>query len=296
MKRFFGLSGVSFWGMPTFRAPSSAAPTAILVPLALLFLGSPAWSQEDPWATPDNPNPTAAPVQKAAPWTPPPGTVEEGTASYYADKYQGRLTASGVPFDQKKFTAAHKRLAFGTRVLVANAANGKSVEVVINDRGPFITGRIIDLTKAAALEIGLTEIGIAPVTMTVLAADSAAEAGPNGLTAQTSASETSVQSGGAADPQNPLIAPIPLPGLQQGPEVFFQAGSYRSLLNAQALIKKLRDLGLAPRLRRENEIHRVFVAASAREEEKVLSLLKKAGVGEPQRRSTPPEGIEEEVP
>lgn len=73
--------------------------------------------------------------------------------SYYADKFHGRKTASGQIFDNKKFTAAHKKLPFGTRLKVTNEANGKSVEVVVNDRGPFTKGRELDLSKAAFLEI-----------------------------------------------------------------------------------------------------------------------------------------------
>lgn len=73
--------------------------------------------------------------------------------SYYADKFHGRKTASGQIFDNKKFTAAHKKFPFGTRLKVTNEANGKSVEVIVNDRGPFTKGRELDLSKAAFLEI-----------------------------------------------------------------------------------------------------------------------------------------------
>lgn len=73
--------------------------------------------------------------------------------SYYADKFHGRKTASGQVFDNKKRTAAHRTLPFGTRLKVTNEANGKSVEVVVNDRGPFAKGRELDLSKAAFLEI-----------------------------------------------------------------------------------------------------------------------------------------------
>lgn len=73
--------------------------------------------------------------------------------SYYADKFHGRKTASGQVFDNKKFTAAHKKFPFGTRLKVTNEANGKSVEVTVNDRGPFTKGRELDLSKTAFLEI-----------------------------------------------------------------------------------------------------------------------------------------------
>ncbi len=74
-------------------------------------------------------------------------------ASYYADKFTGRKTASGEIFDNKKYTAAHKKLPFGTKVRVTNEANGKSTMVVINDRGPFSKGREIDLSKRAFRDI-----------------------------------------------------------------------------------------------------------------------------------------------
>ena len=74
-------------------------------------------------------------------------------ASYYADKFNGKKTASGEKFHNNKYTAAHKKLAFGTKVKVTNIANDKSVIVEINDRGPFTPGREIDLTKKAFMEI-----------------------------------------------------------------------------------------------------------------------------------------------
>lgn len=88
-----------------------------------------------------------------------------GMASYY---WQGQMTASGVRFNPNAMTAAHKTLPFGTKVLVTNKRNGKSVVVTINDRGPFIKGRIIDLSKAAAAKIGMLGSGVAPVTVTKL--------------------------------------------------------------------------------------------------------------------------------
>lgn len=77
----------------------------------------------------------------------------KGVASYYHDKFNGRKTASGAHFDNSKYTAAHRELAFGTKVKVTNLANDKSVVVTINDRGPFSRGREIDLTKKAFMEI-----------------------------------------------------------------------------------------------------------------------------------------------
>jgi len=88
-----------------------------------------------------------------------------GKASFYADKFNGRKTASGETFRNSKLTAAHKTLPFDTKVKVINKNNGKSVKVRINDRGPFVAGRIIDLSKKAAKKIDLDKAGVAEVEL-----------------------------------------------------------------------------------------------------------------------------------
>ena len=89
--------------------------------------------------------------------------TENGKASYYADKFQGRRTASGEIFRQRRMTAAHKTLPFGTKVRVTNLSNGRSIKVRINDRGPFVAGRIIDLSKKAARRLGMLNDGVVSV-------------------------------------------------------------------------------------------------------------------------------------
>lgn len=103
-----------------------------------------------------------------APVAPRPGEVEVGIASWYGHPYHGRRAASGEIYDMEQLTAAHRTLAFGTLVRVRNLSNGKAVEVRINDRGPFIDGRIIDLSRAAARAIDLIRPGTAPVRLEVL--------------------------------------------------------------------------------------------------------------------------------
>ncbi len=95
------------------------------------------------------------PIEQAPAATP----LGTGVASYYGRRFHGRLTASGTRFDMHAMTAAHKTLPFGTQVRVTNPGNGKSVVVTINDRGPFTPGRAIDLSRAAASEIGLIRRG-----------------------------------------------------------------------------------------------------------------------------------------
>ena len=91
--------------------------------------------------------------------------IQTGKASYYAGKFIGRKTANGEIFVKNKRTAASKTLPFGTKVKVTNLTNGKSVKVRINDRGPFVAGRDIDLSWLAAKKIGMLDQGVAPVQL-----------------------------------------------------------------------------------------------------------------------------------
>lgn len=94
--------------------------------------------------------------------------AQHGVASYYSDRFQGRTTASGEPFDQQALTAAHPSLPFGTKVRVIRQDTGSAVEVLINDRGPYAKGRIIDLSKRAARKLGMLHRGTAPVLVTLV--------------------------------------------------------------------------------------------------------------------------------
>ena len=85
---------------------------------------------------------------------------ERGRVSMYGRKFAGRKTASGEPFDPAGLTMAHRTLPFGTRVRVTNLENQRSVEVVVNDRGPFVSGRIADLSEAAARRLGMISDGV----------------------------------------------------------------------------------------------------------------------------------------
>ncbi len=102
---------------------------------------------------------------EAAQKTSKPFLLAEGKASYYANQFHGRKTANGETFNMHELTAAHPSLPFGTWVRVTNLRNGKDVIVRINDRGPFIKGRIIDLSKDAAKEIGLMNSGTVKVKL-----------------------------------------------------------------------------------------------------------------------------------
>lgn len=94
--------------------------------------------------------------------------IGSGVASYYADKFNGRRTASGESFSNGAMTAAHRSLPFGSKVRVTNPANGRSVVVRINDRGPFHGGRVIDLSKSAASTLGLIQRGSGRVELSLV--------------------------------------------------------------------------------------------------------------------------------
>lgn len=107
--------------------------------------------------------------------TRPPGTgrvasgyTEEGLASWYGEPYHGRPTASGATYDMHAMTAAHRTLPFGTWITVTNLENGRRAQVMINDRGPFVPGRILDLSRAAATKLGMLEKGLARVRLEVV--------------------------------------------------------------------------------------------------------------------------------
>jgi rare lipoprotein A len=116
------------------------------------------------------PTPAAEPVEEG--WT------EKGIASWYGEPYHGRRTASGEIYDMHELTAAHKTLAFGSVVKVTRRDTGADVKVRVNDRGPFIEGRIIDLSFAAAKKIDLDRDGVAPVKIKVVGREPAPERRP----------------------------------------------------------------------------------------------------------------------
>lgn len=99
---------------------------------------------------------------------PTPGHPQSGVASWYGPGFHGQPTSSGTIYDQNALTAAHQKLPLGTRARVTNLDNGKTVDVLVNDRGPFAKGRIIDLSYAAAREIGMIGPGTARVRVDVI--------------------------------------------------------------------------------------------------------------------------------
>ena len=121
--------------------------------------------------------PAAAPVQRPRPSTQrvQSGGVQYGLASWYGRHWRGRKTESGAFFDNRALTAAHRTLPLGSKVQVTNLKTGRSVVVKITDRGPHVRRRVIDLSRAAAIRLGFTHRGIAPVKVQLVKNQGAAD-------------------------------------------------------------------------------------------------------------------------
>ncbi len=96
------------------------------------------------------------------------GGSQVGLASWYGEYHHGQPTASGETFDMRQLTAAHRTLPLGTRLRVTNLANGRAVRVRVNDRGPYVGGRVLDLSHGAARALGMVERGVVPVQLDVI--------------------------------------------------------------------------------------------------------------------------------
>jgi len=142
------------------------------------------------------------------------GSTTEGYASWYGAQFNGRKTASGEVYDMNDFTAAHRNAPFGTRVVVTNLDNQRTTTVRINDRGPFVKGRILDVSKSAAKELGMMETGTARVRLRFLPP-----------------SERAVQ--------NPNPSPSRTPFAEAPSSFYVQVASFRAFANAQNLKETL---------------------------------------------------------
>ena len=168
----FGAMGAGQAQQSPDQVPMQAAST--LAPDAPQFTPSAEAQFEEVFARYAEPEAVAIPdhavdITTIEPATPPAAqSLGTGIASYYGARFHGRRTANGETFDMHAMTAAHRTLPFGSRVRVTNPSNGASVVVRINDRGPFIGGRTIDLSRAAATEIGLIQRGHGNVELELL--------------------------------------------------------------------------------------------------------------------------------
>jgi len=180
--------------------------------------------------------------------------VERGLASWYGSDFAGLPTASGEIFEPSRVSAAHRALPLGTVVDVTNEKNGRTVRVRVNDRGPFIAGRIVDLSKAAAEEIDSVADGVVPVTLTVVSLGSGRRTAPPRTGTGTEAVVTSwaVQAGAFASQEKAarlkerLAERYPRPWLEPFDGLTrVKFGPYASREEADSARATLADLGLA---------------------------------------------------
>jgi len=207
-----------------------------------------------------------------------PGYSKTGIASWYGDPFHGRKTANGEVYDMNLMTAAHKTLPMPTDVRVTNLENGRSIVVTVNDRGPFVHGRIIDLSRRAAQLLGVVKKGTAKVRVETLQAEKGdvrymakAQTAPEESRVASAAPQSSVQSASLAPPTAAKIAPnkqatsktVPVDtpvgrqkvvttnqqAVTQAPvsetEIFIQAGAFIDFNNANKLSAQLSPMGAA---------------------------------------------------
>jgi rare lipoprotein A len=179
------------------------------------------------------------------------GKTESGIASWYGVPYHGRRAANGEIYDMERFTAAHRTFTFNTWVRVRNLDNNKEVDVRITDRGPFVRGRIIDLSKAAARHIDMIGPGIAKVKLTVIDARHAINYGPP------TAPSPDVPRQAAAPPP-PIVGPVeppPPPAPLTEESYGVQVGAFRDRDRAEQLRLTLQEkMGYAHLILRDTQI------------------------------------------
>lgn len=180
------------------------------------------------------------------------GARQTGIASWYGPGFHGHPTASGAIYNQYDLTAAHQTLPLGTKVMVTNLENGRSAEVVINDRGPFVKGRIIDLSYAAARMLGMIGPGTIPVRIEVI------DSGPHGISMIPTSPDYTLQAGSFVSPENarrlqahltsiyPQISQIAIVAVQADQATYYrvQLGTFPNRREAESHARQLARLGL----------------------------------------------------
>jgi len=171
------------------------------------------------------------------------GYHERGVASWYGPKFHGRMTSTQEPYDMHAMTAAHKTLPLPTYVRVRNLQNNRTVIVRVNDRGPFVDNRIIDLSYAAAQRLDMVRDGTCLVEITAISYDEPPDpAIAPVLTASTAAGSVSPT---AADPENDAVAGPPPAAAASERHVFVQVGAFGERTNAERRFRQLTDGGIA---------------------------------------------------
>lgn len=190
-------------------------------------------------------------IALAAAAVPASAEAQEGVASWYGQDFHGKKTASGEIYDKEGLTAAHKSLPFGTYLRVRSLDTGASVVVRVNDRGPFVAGRVLDLSEAAARMIGMIQSGTARVSYEAIPADEAlAWKGANADGSIPRESDLVVPSAASQNAAGSAAAAA---------TVRIQVASYAKESNARATVERLRLSGIASRIERSGPYHRVVV-------------------------------------
>jgi rare lipoprotein A len=217
---------------------------------------------------------------------------QEGIASWYGPEFDGRPTASGEIFNSAQYTAAHPTLPFGTVLLVTNRHNNKQITVTVNDRGPFVAARIIDVSRAAAEQLDMLLTGTAPVII-----EGAVPYGSGWSGTEQSAPTPTPAPAPIPVVTVPAIPPSPpvpeceppktvaiklTPDIRPLPDKIYklQVGSYKVPQNAVAVYEKLKNAGLNPSYDR-GEYYRVVLAGlRGNEVQSVIEKLASAGFRE----------------
>lgn len=203
------------------------------------------------------------------------GAVETGVASWYGHPYHGRRTSSGEVYDMNQMTAAHLRLPFDTWVRVTNTRTGEQAEVRINDRGPFIKNRIIDLSQEAARRIGMLGPGTDLVRIEIIPPPLMAKVSATAPVAASGA-EAPQPAGASLPAEIPPAAPLAPAACPSQPYYAIQVGSFRDEENAERMQGKMEErYGSAVIVRVSMNgapLHRVLVGCGATQNE--LSSLK----------------------
>ena len=173
------------------------------------------------------------------------GAEETGNASWYGNPYHGRATASGEVYDMRDLTAAHRTLPLGTRLMVTNLDNGEAVEVRVNDRGPFVQGRILDLSYGAARIIGAIGPGVIPVRVRVIALPGGRPAADTGFSVQLGAFTARARAESLRDAANRDGSEATIVETVVGGETFYRVrvGGQASEQAARQTVSRLREQG-----------------------------------------------------
>jgi rare lipoprotein A len=210
---------------------------------------------------------------------------EEGIASWYGAEFDGKTTASGEVFDSKLMTAAHPALPFGTVLRVTNTQNGKQTTVRVNDRGPYVPNRIIDVSRAAAEQLDMLATGTAPVAIEKAAVVEAGKNAPAIDQAPVPQSAAPVAAPIVLGPAKVLPNPV---DPASGKRYRLQVGSYKLTKYAADAFERLKRAGLSPAYERSGDNYRVVVPeVGAADIERIAAVIGAAGFKEILAREIP---------